>query len=94
MLQYWSRILNVLEESSHSSSAHPATIPLIPFTGMVPEGQSPVLSVKEPLHLSLNVVLGIFILLVERESVKGEWSSVYKGSGELCVIVDLEEKKQ
>ena len=52
------------------------------------------LSVREPLHPHLSAALETFVLLVDRQIVRAEWRSVCRGSGGLCVMVDLGEKRQ
>ena len=52
------------------------------------------LSVKERLHLHLSAALETFVLLVDRQIVRAEWRSVWRGSGALCVMVGLGEKRQ
>ena len=53
-----------------------------------------VLSVKETQPPDMSAALEIFVLLVERMRVKEEWRSVWRGSGGLCVIVGLGEKRK
>ena len=85
VLPYSPTMCGALEMRVHWSSVqgihchhHQPTTSTVQWSGLSVRGTAPP---------SLSVALEIFVLLGERGRVRGEWRSVWRGSGELCVTV-------